>query len=148
ADWQAYAQPNQLFFNIGAARFTELISKGESFCTRPEVSRGLAIGDVDNDGDLDMLVTTVSGPARLFLNVARKQGHWLQMRVIEPALGGRVAYGALIKVPAESRSWLRNLNPAYSYFSSNDPRVHFGLGNVTAYDEISVIWADGTEELF
>src|SRR5262249_33063267 len=101
-----------------------------------------------NDGDLDLLVTTVGGPARLFLNVSHKQGHWLQIRVVEPSLGGRDAYGALVTVTAGKRHWVRNANPAFSYLASNDPRVHFGLGDVERFDRISVIWADGVEELF
>src|SRR5262249_8972522 len=92
--WQAYAEPNQFFLNDGTGHFAELPSLGEPFCHRLEVSRGLAIGDVDNDGDIDLLVTTVGGPVRLFRNVARKHGHWLQIRVVEPRWGGRDAYGA------------------------------------------------------
>jgi hypothetical protein len=146
--WQSYAEPNQLFLNDGAGRFTELVSRAEPFCTGAGVFRGLAVGDVDNDGDLDLLVTTVGGPARLFLNVAAKHGHWLQIRAVEPALGGRDAYGALVTVAAGQRQWVRLLNPAFSFLSSNDPRVHFGLGTVDRVDQISVIWADGVEEVF
>jgi hypothetical protein len=115
---------------------------------RAEIWRGLAVGDVDNDGDLDLLATCVAGPARLFLNVARKHGHWLQIRAIEPALGGRDAYGALVTVFAGQNRWIRNVNPAFSYLSSNDPRLHFGLGDIEQVDRISVIWADGIEEVF
>jgi hypothetical protein len=146
--WERYAEPNQFFLNDGAGQFTELVSASESFCNRPEVSRGLAVGDVDNDGDVDMLVSTVGGPARLFRNVARKQGHWLQIRVVEPRLGGRDACGALVTVTAGKRRWVQNANPAFSYLASNDPRLHFGLGPVEHYDRITVIWADGEEETF
>jgi hypothetical protein len=146
--WDAYAQRNQFFLNDGTGHFSELISNREPFCVPPAIGRGLAVGDVDNDGDLDLLVSNVAGPARLFRNVTRKQGHWLQIRVIEPALGGRDAYGALVTVTAGERRWIRLLNPAFSYMSSNDPRVHFGLGSAEHYDRISVIWADGVEEIF
>jgi hypothetical protein len=145
--WEAYAEPNQLFLNDGAGRFSELRSP-EPFCAVRDVARGLAVGDVDNDGDLDVLVTTVGGPARLFLNVARKRGHWLQIRAVEPALGGRDAYGALVTVKGGGRSWVRLVNPAFSYLASNDPRVHFGLGDIETIDEIVVVWGDGVEEVF
>jgi hypothetical protein len=148
ADWQSYAEPNQFFLNDGAGHFSELASTSEPFCMRAEIWRGLAVGDVDNDGDLDLLATCVAGPARLFLNVARKHGHWLQIRAIEPALGGRDAYGALVTVFAGQNRWIRNVNPAFSYLSSNDPRLHFGLGDIEQVDRISVIWADGIEEVF
>jgi hypothetical protein len=146
--WESYAEPNQFFLNDGTGHFAEVASATEPFCAHPEIGRGLAIGDVDNDGDLDILVTNVAGQARLFVNVARKKGHWLQIRVVEPAFGGRDAYGAVVAVSAGNQRWMRTVNPAFSYLSSNDPRVHFGLGNVDKLDAISVIWADGVEELF
>ncbi|HLJ10572.1 MAG TPA: CRTAC1 family protein [Planctomycetaceae bacterium] len=146
--WQAYAQPNQFFINDGTGQFSEVHSKTESYLARHEVSRGLAVGDVDNDGDLDLLVTTVAGPARLFRNVAKKRGHWLVIRAIEPAFGGRDAYGAVVEVTAGQKIWLRLASPAFSYLSSNDPRVHFGLGDAEQVDKISVIWADGDQEIF
>jgi hypothetical protein len=146
--WQSYAEPNQLFLNDGSGNFLEHVSGAEAFCNRREVYRGLAVGDVDNDGDLDMLVTTVAGPALLYLNVAPKIGHWLMIRAIEPALGERDAYGALVTVHAGGRQWVRAVNPAFSFLSSNDPRVHFGLGQIERVDRISVTWADGTQELF
>jgi hypothetical protein len=103
---------------------------------------------LDNDGAVDLLVTSAGGPARLFRNVAPHRGHWLLVRAIDPALGGRDAYGAEIVVRAAGRRWWRLLNPGHSYLVSNDPRVHFGLGSVRTVDSIQVIWPDGKEENF
>ena len=148
----AYAEPNQFFLNDGTGHFAEVPAAAEPFCIGPgrgpEIGRGLAIGDVDNDGDIDILVSNLAGQARLFVNVARKQGHWLQIRVLEPTLGGRDAYGAVVTLRAGNQRWMRAVNPAFSYLSSNDPRVHFGLGEADKIDAISVLWADGVEELF
>jgi hypothetical protein len=145
--WGAYAERNQLFANDGTGRFRDLSEQNPAFCARARVSRGLACGDVDNDGSLDLLVTAIAGPARLYRNVAPKRGHWLLVRAIDPALQ-RDAYGAEIRVSAGARHWLRWINPGYSYLCSNDPRAHFGLGQVEHVDAIQIIWPDGTEETF
>jgi hypothetical protein len=67
---------------------------------------------------------------------------------IDPALGGRDAYGTKVTIPAGKRPWVRWLNPGYSCFSSNDPRGHFGLGPVERVDAIQVLWPDGLREEF
>jgi hypothetical protein len=147
-NWGPYVERNQLFANDGSGRFREL-SATDPFGKPWAVSRGLATGDIDNDGALDLLVTTIAGPARLYRNVAPKQGHWLVVRVLDPALH-RDAYGAVITVQAGGRRWQGILNPGYSYLSSNDARVHFGLDAVDRVDSIQVKWPDGdsTEEIF
>src|SRR5207253_2491382 len=109
--------------------------------------RGLAYGDIDGDGAVDLLVTRVAGSARLYRNVAPKQGHWLMIRAVDPALH-RDAYGAEITVVSGERRWRRWLNPGSSYLCSNDPRGHFGLGEAARVDGIHVLWPDGRAEDF
>jgi hypothetical protein len=145
--WGRYAQRNQLFANDGSGRFRE-ISESDPFCTPPAVWRGLACADIDGDGALDLLVTQVAGPARLYRNVAARRGHWLLVRAVDPALGGRDAYGAEVVVEAAGRRWKRWVNPGSSYLCSNDPRAHFGLGRAGRVDAISVLWPDGKKEVF
>jgi hypothetical protein len=108
----------------------------------------LVCGDIDNDGDVDFLVTTVGGAARLFRNESPKSGHWLNIRAVDPALGGRDAYGAIVTVHAEGRRWRTLLNPGSSYLASHDPRIHIGLGIVTAVEYAEVQWPDGAVEVF
>jgi hypothetical protein len=146
--WRPYGQRNQLFTNDGAGVFRDVSPSNAPFCGRYEVARGLACGDFDGDGALDLLVTTVAGPARLFRNVAPNRGHWLLIRAVDPALGGRDAYGAEITVQAAHRCWVRWINPGQSYLCSNDPRAHFGLGKVDAVDEIRIVWPNGDKESF
>jgi hypothetical protein len=148
AFWARYAERNQLFANDGAGRFQDL-SPNDPFGQLPGVSRGLACGDIDGDGALDLLVTTVAGPARLYRNVAPKEGHWLLVRAIDPARK-RDAYGAVVSVHAGGRRWVGFVNPGQSYLCSNDPRAHFGLGKADRVDAIHVQWPDGdlTEEIF
>jgi hypothetical protein len=145
--WRDYAERNQLFANDGSGRFRDISPENSPFCGTAAVSRGLACGDLDGDGALDLLVTTVAGPARVYRNVAPGRGHWLLVRALDPALK-RDAYGAEITVRAGGRRWLRWLNPASSYLCSNDARVHFGLGQAERVDAIEIRWPDGTVEVF
>ncbi|HTU88716.1 MAG TPA: ASPIC/UnbV domain-containing protein, partial [Gemmataceae bacterium] len=107
----------------------------------------LAVGDIDNDGGLDLLATTVAGPARLYRNVMPSRGHWLIVRAIDSPRK-RDAYGAEITVLAGERRLRSWINPGFSYLSSNDPRSHFGLGTVQTVDAIEVLWPDGVRERF
>ncbi len=146
--WTPYAEPSQLFANDGNGHFREVSSANPPFCGEAQVGRGLACGDIDNDGGQDLLVIGIGSPARLFRNVANPRRHWLGVRAIDPSLGGRDAYGAEIRLATGSRRQHRVVQPAYSYASSNDPRVHFGLGDTPGFDEITVVWPDGFEERF
>ena len=117
------------------------------FCTEIENSRGLAFGDVDNDGDIDLLVTNDGGTTRLYRNDVKQKGHWLTIQAKDPSLK-RDAIGATITVVTQGKRLTRFVTPAYSYLSYNDPRVHFGLGKATSADQISVVWPDGLSENF
>jgi enediyne biosynthesis protein E4 len=145
--WSQYAERNQLFANAGAGRFQDISAREKALCGVPGVYRGLACGDLDGDGALDLLVTSVAGPARLYRNVAPHRGHGLLVRAVDPARK-RDAYGAEVTVRAGDRRWVRWVNPGYSYLCSNDPRAHFGLGPVDHVDAIDVLWPDGTRETF
>jgi hypothetical protein len=145
--WARYAERNQLYANDGSGRFREVSAANPGFAGYRAVSRGLCCGDIDGDGALDLLVTELGGPARLFRNVAPQRGHWLLLRVIDPTLH-RDAYGAVVTVHAGGKQWLRLVNPAYSYLCSNDPRVHIGLGKEAQIDRIEVRWPDGAAETF
>jgi hypothetical protein len=146
--WGWYAQRNQLWSGDGAGTFRDLSPSNPALCGTPNVARGLAWGDIDGDGALDLLVTTAGGPAKLYRNVAPNRGRWLMIRAFDPKRE-RDAYGAEVKVVAGKHTWVRQINPASSYLSSNDPRAHFGLGDVKHVDSITIRWPDGeceTEE--
>ena len=146
--WDVYAQRNQVFANNGAGRFTDRSPLEPAFSGTPGVWRGLAVGDVDGDGAVDLLATCVGGKARLYRNVVPNRGHWLLVEAVEPALGGRAALGAEITVEAGGRRRLGWINPASSYLCSSDARAHFGLGTVDHVDAIRVDWPEGGAEVF
>ncbi len=145
--WRPYAEPPQLFAGDAAGRFVEVSAFNPAFCSEAVVGRGLAIADYDNDGGLDLLTIGIAGPARLVRN-RRGPGHWLGVRAVDPVLGGRDAYGAEVIVAAGGRTQWRLVQPAGSYSSSLDPRVHFGLGALSSFASILVCWPDGSDEQF
>ena len=146
--WDDYAEPNQIFLATGDGQFREFTGRGDPFVSTVEVSRALAVGDIDNDGDVDAVITNTAGRARIYMNESTGPGHWLQVRVVEPTLGGRNAHGAVVTLVTGSRRYVQLANPGFSYLASNDPRVHFGLGSVTAIERIEVAWPDGSQEVF
>ena len=135
-------QPNQLFRNAGKGSFSEVSAPEFSAI---EVSRGVAAGDVDNDGDTDLLVANNNGPARLFLNEVGNRNHWLGLRLV--AKNGRDMLGAQVEVVTAANAVLRRrVRTDGSYLSGNDPRVLVGLGQATKVKAVRVRWPDGTTE--
>jgi hypothetical protein len=146
--WSAYRQPLQLLMGDGSLRFHEPTQTPSSFRQAMHVSRGLAVGDLDNDGDFDVLVTHIGEASEIYWNTATKLGRSLVLRLIDPQAGGRDAYGAIVTVTAGGKSWTQLLQPGTSYLSSHDPRLHFGLGAVDSIESIRVLWPDGRRERF
>jgi enediyne biosynthesis protein E4 len=145
--WQWYGERNQLYANDGKGRFTDISNRNRALCGTPNVARGLASGDLNGDGALDLVITTVGAPARVYRNVAPQRGHWLAVRCLLPQYK-RDAYGAEVIVEAGRRRWMRSYNPAESYLCSSAPVAHFGLGPVAQVDAIQVLWPDGSCERF
>jgi enediyne biosynthesis protein E4 len=146
--WRVYGERNQLFANDGTGKFKDVSPANAAFSGTARVSRGLAIGDVFNDGSLALLVTEIDGPARLYRNVAPDPGHWLEVRAVDPERHDRDAYGAEVTVEAGGRRQVRLINPASSYLCSSDPRAHFGLGAADHVDAVEVRWPNGDRQRF
>jgi hypothetical protein len=106
--------------------------------------RGLAVADYDDDGDLDLLITSLDAPPSLLRNDSAASGAWLTV-TLEDEKGGICPIGAEVRVKAGGRSYWRDVAAGDSYMSTHDPRPHFGLGEATVADEIEVRWPDGTK---
>ncbi|MEE2888029.1 MAG: CRTAC1 family protein, partial [Planctomycetota bacterium] len=145
--WNRYAEPNQVFLGDGDGKFRDVSKTESSFCGLVEITRALAVADLDADGDLDLVVANCGGSARIHENIAPKSGHWLVVRAFDKALH-RDVYGAVVRVHAGGRVFRRTVGPGNSYLSSGMIAVHVGLGAVSAVDRIDVDWPGGTKETF
>lgn len=135
-------QPSQLFHNEGNGRFIEV---SDPVLQRLEVGRGAAFGDIDNDGDTDVLVTNNNGPAELLINHAGDRNHWLGLRLV--GRNGRDMLGARVEVVIKKGNVLwRRARTDGSYLTANDPRVLVGLGSASRVEVVRVHWPDGSVE--
>jgi hypothetical protein len=139
-------QRKQVFRNLSNGQFEDATKAAGAYFQVPEVSRGLAFGDVDNDGDVDMVVGNDSGPLRLLVNNVGNRKHWVGLRVLA---GRRDAIGARLAVTAgNGRTIWRRAHTDGSYASASDPRVVVGLGDATGAVKVRVVWPDGKSEVF
>jgi hypothetical protein len=147
-DPNPYHQRPQLFHNDGDGRFSDASAGGGPYFALSEVGRGAAFGDLDDDGDTDVVISTNGGPARLLVNRVGQERAWIGLALRDAS--GRVdALGARATVFAGDQPPLvRVVRVAGSYASANDPRLLFGLGGHAAatVDRIEVRWPDGTRE--
>src|SRR5262245_12561491 len=143
-----FRMTNQLFHNLEGRRFEDASASGGPVFARAEISRGAAFGDIDNDGDVDIVFTNNNGPVRLLVNQANRQQHWLQVR-LDQRPGNRFGIGGWVGVERTGRPTLwRRVRTDGSYLSASDVRAHFGLGAAAAVTAIVVQWPDGQRERF
>jgi len=142
--WNRYAEPNLLFRGDGTGRFADVTKNSGTFGSRLEVTRALAFADLSNRGAIDMVSVKVDNSLRIYRNEAApaaKEHHWLQ---VLPITGKRDAIGAKVFLTTAGKTRVALALRAYSYLSSNDPRVHFGLGKETAVESLEIHWPHGT----
>jgi enediyne biosynthesis protein E4 len=139
-------QRKQVFRNLGNGRFEDVTTQAGAVFQIPEVSRGLAFGDIDNDGDVDLVVGNDSGPVRLLVNNVGNRKHWVGLRLVD-GRSGRDMVGARVAVTrADGVTLWRRSRADGSYASASDPRVLVGLGDSIKPPGVRVIWPDGRTE--
>jgi hypothetical protein len=142
-----YAQPPQLFLNNGKGDFREVGAEIDGGFSQPRVGRGLAIGDFDRDGDLDVLMTTNNGSASLFRNDQTAGNRSIRFRLIGTK-SNRDAIGARVKISAGGVMQTRMVHSGSSYLSQSELPVTFGVGQQDRVDRVIVEWPSGRTEEF
>jgi hypothetical protein len=138
-----FHEPNQLYHNGGEGRFREVTAEAGDAFQQSEISRGAAFGDVDNDGDVDVLVVTVGAPARLLRNNVGNRNHWLGLRMSGRSVD-RESPGCWVGVlRADGTQLWRRVRTEGSFASASDPRILVGLGSDPAPVEVRAVWPGG-----
>jgi enediyne biosynthesis protein E4 len=140
-----YAQPPQVFLNNGSARFSDVSSEvGQGF-RDPKVARGLAYGDFDRDGDVDILLTTNSGPAYLYRNDQLGGNRSIRFK-LRGTQSNRDAIGARLRIEAGGLSQIRMVKSGSSYLSQSELPITFGLGKADKIERVVIQWPNGQSE--
>ena len=138
--------PRALFRNLGNGTFEELTEQAGPGIVETHCSRGCAFGDFDNDGDIDILVVNLNEPPSLLRNDLQGKQNWLKVK-LEGVKSNRSAIGARVLVKYGSKVQAQTVLSQCSFYSCNDPRLHFGLGQNTSAD-LQVYWPSGSHETF
>jgi enediyne biosynthesis protein E4 len=138
-----YRQRRLLYHNLGDGTFAEVAAQAGSALTEERASRGLAVGDLDNDGRLDVVINDLDGVPMVLHNETPEVGHWLLVK-LKGKGKNTDAIGAVITVKAGKRSLMQLVQSGTSYLSQDDMRRHFGLGSEAKVDLLEVRWPDGT----
>ncbi|MFN3650832.1 MAG: CRTAC1 family protein [Armatimonadota bacterium] len=137
-----YAQPMQLFRSREGGGFSDASAEAGSSLTTPGVIRGIATGDLNDDGLLDAVATDLEGTARVLINRHPQPGNWLRVK-LRGTRSNRDGIGARIQVIAGEQRWTAQAATCGSYLSASDPRVHVGLGATRQVDRVEVRWPSG-----
>ena len=142
----SYKEPRILYHNNGNGTFSQVPSPGSGI-TDEVSSRGLAVGDLWNDGRLSVVVSNMNAPPSLLVNQVRYPNHWIGFRTVGTT-SNRDGIGARITVKVGKRVLVDEVRSGSSYISNSDMRVHFGLGSASHIDSLEVRWPNGKIEMF
>lgn len=141
-----YQQPKILFLNNGDGSFCNATAGAGPALSEPRVSRGAAFGDIDNDGDIDIVVEDLDSTPMILRNELKSPNHWITFE-LNATEGSPLAIGAQVKVTTGKVTQIDEVRSGESYISQNSLRLHFGLGSSTKVDKVEVIWPSGKSEV-
>ena len=148
-EWgQSYAQRPLLFHNLGNGKFEMMPAVEGSGLAVLTVGRGASFGDLFNDGKIDVVINGMDGAPVLLRNVSPDHRHWVEMELIGGSKSPRDAVGATVYLTANGMRQRGDVLSGGSYLSSNDMRVHFGLGDSRKVDQVEIHWPGGKVEKF
>jgi hypothetical protein len=142
-----YEEPRVLYHNLGNGKFADISETSGPGITTERSSRGLAVGDLWNDGRMSAVVSNMNEPLSLLVNQVKTENHWLGIKTVGTK-SNRDGIGAKIRVQAGGRLHVDEVRSGSSFDSNNDMRVHFGLGKVAKIDWIEIRWPSGLMERF
>jgi enediyne biosynthesis protein E4 len=141
-----YTEPNSVFRNLGNGRFEDVSASAGADFQLEAAHRGVAFGDLDNDGRVDLVVSVLGGPVKVFHNVSANDQHWVLLNLVGTK-SNRMAIGAQVRITTEDgNSQWNHVSTAIGYASSSDNRVHFGLGSNQLIREIQIRWPSGMKQ--
>jgi hypothetical protein len=141
----SYRQTDLLYENIGGGRFQDVSSQSGPAFRIKHVGRGAAIGDFDNDGDLDIVVADCGGPPLLIRNDGGNRNHWIAIRA-QGKESNRFGIGSKVRLTSGAHTQLREINPTGSYLSTSDVRLYFGLGSEAMISQLEIEWPSGKKQ--
>jgi hypothetical protein len=141
-----FRTPRLIFRNLGNGKFEELIEEAGPGIAAPHAGRGCAFGDFDNDGDMDVLIVNLNEPPSLLRNDVSGSNHWLKVKLVGTK-SNRSAIGATVIASYEGKRQAQAMTSQSSFYSVNDPRLHFGLGRADTAD-LEVRWPSGRKDRF
>ena len=142
-----YEEPRILYHNDGQGKFVDISATAGPGITTKSSSRGMAIGDLWNDGELSAVVSNMNELPSLLVNQVRTTNHWVAIKTVGTK-SNRDGIGARIRVHAGTRTWVDEVRSGSSYDSNSDMRVHFGLGSAAKIDWVEIRWPSGLTERF
>jgi hypothetical protein len=140
-----YREPKIMQMNQKDGTFCDASTQGGPALREPRVSRGLAVGDLFNDGQMDVVVNDLDGAPMILRNHGISGNHWVSLE-LAGTKSNRLAIGARLKLVASGMTQTEEIHSGGSYLSQNDVRVHFGLGKATKIDSVEVRWPSGRVE--